>query len=181
MKDRYGSLRLLRKDEVMILILKGKLGCVLTTFLMAHLLVGLVGGCTRKEEAKEEVSKVGAPREGGIPRPLKTHEVSFKASAAPSFAPQTLETLAGDTVVWINEDPQPLVIESGTVGPRPEFRAEHDGKFKSPVIPLGGKWSYTFKNPGSYPYYCKARPWFYGEVIARASVQPEAESTTQNY
>jgi len=60
-----------------------------------------------------------------------------------AFAPTTMTAPAGTTVVWINDDPSKHTVT-----------ADDDG-FESGDQNLGESFSYTFTEPGSYPYYCR--------------------------
>ncbi|MEN8191006.1 MAG: plastocyanin/azurin family copper-binding protein [Thermodesulfobacteriota bacterium] len=53
----------------------------------------------------------------------------------------------GDTVVWTNKMNYGHWVISGV-----DMR--HDNKFFSYLLLKGTKFSYTFRTPGDYPYYC---------------------------
>ena len=53
----------------------------------------------------------------------------------------------GDTVVWTNKMNYGHWVISGV-----DMR--HDNKFFSYLLLNGTKFSYTFRTPGDYPYYC---------------------------
>jgi amicyanin len=73
-----------------------------------------------------------------------------------SFTPPTLNVPAGTTVTWINHDDVPHTIVSS------------EGKtLKSPVLDTDGKFSYTFKTAGTYPYYCGIHPKMTGKVVVQ--------------
>jgi 3',5'-cyclic AMP phosphodiesterase CpdA len=74
-----------------------------------------------------------------------------------SFAPKLLSVKAGTTVTWTNGDDVPHNV----VGTKTEF--------SSPVLDTDQTFSYRFRNPGSYKYYCKLHPMMTGMiVVARA-------------
>ena len=72
-----------------------------------------------------------------------------------SFGPQTLTIPAGTTVTWTNRDDIPHTIVST------------DGVFKSKVRDTDEQFSYTFIQPGTYPYYCSVHPKMTGTIVVR--------------
>jgi plastocyanin len=60
-----------------------------------------------------------------------------------AFHPQQLTVKVGTTVNWINRDPAFHSVTSDT------------GLFKSSLLTVGQMFSYTFDQPGTYPYYCE--------------------------
>ena len=60
-----------------------------------------------------------------------------------SFNPATVQIKAGTTVVWINKDPVGHTTTSDT------------NTWDSGLLARGSTFSYTFTQPGTYPYYCK--------------------------
>jgi amicyanin len=73
-----------------------------------------------------------------------------------SFGPSTLTVPVGATVTWTNQDDVPHSVTSA------------EGKtLKSPVLDTDQKFSYTFTEAGTYPYYCAIHPKMTGKVIVR--------------
>ena len=79
-----------------------------------------------------------------------------------TFAPGSVNVPVGATVRWTNHDDIPHNIYST------------ENKFHSPVLDTDEKWSYTFKDPGTYPYYCKIHPKMTGKIIVTASLAKAA-------
>jgi len=71
------------------------------------------------------------------------------------FAPQNLTVKAGATVTWINKDDVPHTVVS------------NEKRFRSGVIETGGRFSFTFSNPGTYEYFCSVHPQMTGKVIVQ--------------
>lgn len=69
-----------------------------------------------------------------------------------SFTPKQLAIPAGTTVTWTNQDDVPHNVVST------------EKKFSSPVLDTDQKFSFTFKEPGSYPYFCKIHPMMTANV-----------------
>ena len=76
-----------------------------------------------------------------------------------SFAPKQISVDVGTTVTWTNQDDVPHNVVST------------ERKFTSPVLDTDQTFSFTFREPGSYPYYCKIHPVMTGsiQVVRRAS------------
>lgn len=70
-----------------------------------------------------------------------------------SFVPKSLTVNVGATVTWTNRDDIPHVVVST------------QKKFSSPVLDTDQAFSFTFKQPGSYPYFCKIHPTMTGTII----------------
>jgi plastocyanin len=69
-----------------------------------------------------------------------------------SFTPKQVSVTVGTTVTWTNGDDVPHNVVST------------DRKFTSPVLDTDQRFSFTFKEPGSYPYFCKIHPVMTGSV-----------------
>lgn len=71
------------------------------------------------------------------------------------FGPQTITVPVGTTVTWTNGDDIPHTSVST------------EGVFKSKVLDTDEKFSYTFTEAGTYPYYCTIHPKMIGKVVVR--------------
>ena len=69
-----------------------------------------------------------------------------------SFTPKKISVAVGTTVTWTNHDDLPHNVQST------------EKKFSSPVLDTDQKFSFTFKEPGSYAYFCKIHPMMTGAV-----------------
>ena len=72
-----------------------------------------------------------------------------------TFGPSTLVVARGTTVTWTNGDDIPHTIVAT------------DKSFKSRVLDTDESFSYTFENPGTYPYFCSIHPHMTGEVTVK--------------
>jgi plastocyanin len=84
--------------------------------------------------------------------PAKTVEITIDNF---SFAPGTSTVAVGTTVTWINHDDIPHTAVST------------DGVFKSKVMDTDEKFSYTFTNAGTYPYFCSIHPKMTGTIVVQ--------------
>ncbi len=73
------------------------------------------------------------------------------------FEPETVTIKAGETVTWVNEDRREHQVMSGAPPVMTDL-------FMSPKLAKGDSWSYTFEEPGEYPYHSMTGS-FLGTVI----------------
>ena len=64
-----------------------------------------------------------------------------------AFSPNELKVPAGTTVEWVNRDDIPHTVVS-----------DDKSTFKSKALDTDDKFSVTFKDAGSYEYYCSLHP-----------------------
>lgn len=117
---------------------------------MLFALFGLLTACgdsTEQAAGKAKPSKETSGSGGAVTMKL----IQFK--------PATLEVAAGTEVAWTQTDAGFHTVTSGTVEqgtggvtPRP------DGKFDSSRLVTDQTFSFTFDEPGAYPYYCSIHP-----------------------
>jgi plastocyanin len=62
---------------------------------------------------------------------------------------------AGTTVEWINDDPVAHSVVAA------------DGQFRSPLIPPGKTWRYTFTQAGSFAFACSPHPFMRGVITVQ--------------
>lgn len=73
------------------------------------------------------------------------------------FDPAVLTIPAGTTVTWTNKDEVPHSVVSA------------DKRFtQSGGLDTGDKYSYTFKDAGSYEYFCSLHPFMKGKIVVTA-------------
>ena len=72
-----------------------------------------------------------------------------------SFGPAELTVPVGTTVTWTNRDDIPHTV------------ASTDKVFKSKVLDTDEKFSYTFTQPGTFPYFCSIHPKMTGKVVVQ--------------
>ena len=73
-----------------------------------------------------------------------------------SFAPMQLEIKAGTEVIWLNKDDVPHTVVS-----------DDHKLFKSRALDTDEKFSFTFKDPGTYEYFCSVHPKMTGKIIVK--------------
>jgi plastocyanin len=72
-----------------------------------------------------------------------------------SFTPMDLTIRAGQQVTWTNKDDVPHTIVSV------------DHLFKSKALDTDESFSFTFKDPGTYEYFCSVHPRMTAKVIVK--------------
>jgi len=87
------------------------------------------------------------------------------------FQAKTITVAAGDTVTWINRD------STGTT----HQVVANDGSFTSPTLKLGGTYSHTFEDGGTFNYHDGLHPSLTGSVAvgAAAPVSIVLQASTQ--
>ena len=112
-----------------------------------------------------------APNDSGDTEPLAFNEVLIPmnafdpANAATAFSPGELRVRVGTTVTWTNGD---IIAHTVTSGVSDGAVATADARFDSGLFEGGATFSYTFDEPGEYPYFCTPHPWMKGMVIVEA-------------
>ena len=83
---------------------------------------------------------------------LATNEVSIDNF---SFTPTELTISMGTQVTWVNKDDVPHTVVSV------------DHNFKSKALDTDEKFSFTFRDAGTYEYYCSVHPKMTGKIIVK--------------
>ncbi len=84
----------------------------------------------------------------------KTEASGQVGISAMQFQPATVRVKAGDTVTWVNQEAMPHTITS-----------PNNGLLASERLNRGGSYEHTFKETGTYVYYCSLHPSMTGKVI----------------
>jgi plastocyanin len=84
--------------------------------------------------------------------------VTVRAVDGNEFAPATVTINVGDTVTWVNDDPD-----------TPHNSVSNDDLWDSGNLESGAEYSFTFDKAGTYPYVCTYHPGMNGTVIVRAA------------
>lgn len=101
-------------------------------------------------------SIVVAPEVAPPPRIAGADGVEIAISRS-LYLPSPLEVAVGTTVTWINEDELPHTATATTP----------DVPFDSAYMALGDRFSYTFDEPGEFPYFCVFHPRMRAVVVVR--------------
>ncbi len=75
------------------------------------------------------------------------------------FGIVSLDVAPGTTVTWTNRDDVPHTVVSTTK------------LFKSPALDTDEKFSYTFKDAGTFEYYCSLHPRMTGKIVVKPAGQ----------
>ena len=99
--------------------------------------------------------------QGGTDAPLTADEPNLPSSAVTidnfSFSPASITVPVGTTLTWTNRDDIPHTVVSD------------DKKFKSKALDTDEKFSFTFTEPGTYPYFCSIHPKMVGKVVVEGA------------
>jgi len=86
------------------------------------------------------------------PSPAATAEVRISDFR---FDPPTITVALGTTVVWTN------------LGPTDHTTTSKQGLWDSRILHAGQTFRFTFRQPGTYPYWCTLHPEMLGTVVVR--------------
>jgi plastocyanin len=114
------------------------------------------GGDSTSTEAEEAVAT--APNPEAESSPAET-EAGGKLERSPkveivnfAYSPDPVRVQAGGKVIWQNMDSAPHTATAD------------DGSFDTGTLEKGKLKSETFKEPGTYTYYCEIHPTMHGTV-----------------
>jgi len=110
------------------------------------------------ETTEEETVKIETIEEdeNTILMPVKAARPECGPNAE-CYIPSYYVTKTHESVQWKNEDSAFHSVTSGSYG-------NPDGLFDSGHIDPYEMFSYTFDEPGMYPYYCTLHPWMAGQI-----------------
>ena len=93
------------------------------------------------------------------PRAATTGKASVAKVSLDNFVfhPKELVVTAGTTVTWVNTDDVPHTATSSSSPP----------VFDSKTLDKDDKFSYEFKTPGTYDYFCRLHPHMTGKIIVK--------------
>lgn len=94
-------------------------------------------------------------------------------SAKNCYSPDVVTVTPDSTVTWTNLDSVSHTVTSGN----PSDNATGT-IFDSSLIKPSTTFSFTFKNAGTYNYFCEVHPWMTGQVIVGAAGAKAASTAT---
>jgi plastocyanin len=106
----------------------------------------------------------------GAGKGATSHSVTIQGIA---FAPSKLSVPVGTRVTWTNKDNLKHTVTSGKPGKdaipgvSKGTAAHPSGVFDHPMSPSGATFSFTFKNAGTYAYFCQIHSSMRGVIIVR--------------
>ncbi len=123
-------------------------------FLMVLFIMGFGISCQSQAPAQAPPAPSPVlPKEPtpGTPSTIPSQvEVAIDGSA---FKPATLNIPVGTTVIWRNNDSVAHTVTA------------RDKSFDSGSLSRNGTFSYTFKQKGTFAYYCTLHPYMEGKVV----------------
>jgi plastocyanin len=125
----------------------------------ALLLLAVAAGCgtspgeTWVPNATEQVAPQTAPADAATPD-AKTIQVVIDNFA---FSPREITVAPGTRVTWVNHDDVPHTATS-SAKPR---------AFDSKGLDTDATFSFVFKAPGTYDYFCAVHPHMTGKVVVK--------------
>ncbi|MEP7060594.1 MAG: plastocyanin/azurin family copper-binding protein [Actinomycetota bacterium] len=113
----------------------------------------VIGGCSGSSATN------AVPSDARVPSSVPTGHEGGSSVVVHTFAfgPKTIAVKAGDTVTWTNQDSILHTVTAGTAAnPVTLFDGELHG--------IGSTFSFTFEDPGVYPYHCSIHEVMTGTV-----------------
>ena len=130
--------------------------CAQAVFLLA-----VVAGCGTSPGGVPQSAAPAAPKAADMAAPLTSRaEAAATAQVAIdnfAFSPQEITVAPGTRVTWVNHDDVPHTATS-SVKPR---------VFDSKTLDTDATFSFVFKAPGTYEYFCAVHPHMTGKVIVK--------------
>ncbi len=127
---------------------------IISLLLMVLFIIGSGISCQSRAPAlAPSVPSQGLPEEpttGAPPVAPSIVEVTIEGFA---YKPATLNIPVGTTVIWYNKDSVPHTVTA------------RDKSFDSGSLPRDGSFSFTFKQKGTFEYYCTMHPYMEGKVV----------------
>jgi plastocyanin len=114
-----------------------------------------VAGCTGNQQPPGSPATTYLPTTGNLP-PAGIVAVTIRESA---FDPAIITVPRGTKVTWENQDAIDHQVINDAIGQTGE-----GALFKSNLLPTGGVFSFTFIQPGTYPYHCNIHPFMTGSI-----------------
>ncbi|HVS40343.1 MAG TPA: plastocyanin/azurin family copper-binding protein [Gemmataceae bacterium] len=120
--------------------------------------VGLaVWGVSLRRVAAGTSPPSGAGASQGSPTAATTGAAAKVSIDNFAFSPKELVVTTGVIVTWVNTDDVAHTVTSNSVPPI----------FDSKTLHTEDKFSFEFKRPGTYEYFCKPHPYMTGKVIVK--------------
>ena len=106
--------------------------------------------------------------------PFGAYNPELNTPADVWYDPPQMFITIDDTVTWENNDREGHTVTSGEGSGRFGWMRDNfgtsDGIFDSDRFMPGESWSYTFKDSGTFSYYCTIHPWMEGIVIVEETI-----------
>ena len=122
------------------------------------------GGATETESSPTTAANADAGNDSAQPAAVVIKNIAFK--------PPSMKVLKGTEVTWSNEDANVRhTATSGTPGTRTVSGvskgspAKPDGVFDGDMPDAGATFAFTFKEAGTYAYFCEIHPSMTGEIV----------------
>jgi plastocyanin len=106
--------------------------------------------------------------------PFGAYNPELNTPAEVWFDPPHMSILVGDTITWYNDDREGHTVTSGEGSGRFGWMRDNfgtpDNYFDSSRFMPGESWSYTFKESGTFPYFCTIHPWMEGVIVVEKAI-----------
>jgi plastocyanin len=129
----------------------GRSGVALLVLLTLGLLAACGGGDGNGGDAERAPSETRTKAPTTAPGAVTMQLISFD--------PETVTVDVGGTVTWTQKDPGVHTVTSGNVEQGAGgVTTVPGGRFDSGPLETGRTFTFTFAEPGTYPYFCSVHP-----------------------
>ena len=126
----------------------------ISLLLMVLFIIGFGIACqSRAPVSAPPAPSPGLPKEPTPGAPPVTPPQIEMAIEGFAYKPATLNIAVGTTVVWYNKDTAPHTVTA------------RDKSFDSGSLSRDGSFSFSFKQQGTFEYYCTIHPYMEGKVV----------------
>jgi plastocyanin len=115
--------------------------------------MALAAGLWTVHAAPNAARAADAPAPAASAAPIVVHTKDF------AYKPLTLTIPAGTSVTFVNDDPAAHTVTA--TGDKPAFDSGN--------MDQNAKWTFTFKTPGTYQYFCKYHAFMKATVVVTAA------------
>ena len=118
--------------------------------------------------------------------PFGAYNPELNTPAEVWYDPPTINVNVGDTITWFKDDREGHTVTSGQGSGRFGFmnpsqgQGVPDGRFDSGRFMPGETWSYTFKEEGTFRYFCVIHPWMEGIVKVTPTIPDYPQDASGN-
>lgn len=92
------------------------------------------------------------------------------------YNPDVVTVTPGTTVTWTNADSVSHTVTSGNPSDN-----QTGTVFDSSLVKPSATYSFAFKDPGTYNYFCQVHPWMTGQIIVTSATSSTESSNVPEF
>jgi plastocyanin len=137
-----------KKGVLHVIKMKTRLLLMAAAILLSSI---LIVGCSSNYSAPATSNSPAA----SSPSPTSASSQKAVTISGFAFSPQTLTVAKGTAVIWTNNDSTTHTVTSDS------------GVWDSNEVAPGKTFSFTFNQPGTFPYHCKIHPSMTAKIVVQ--------------